>query len=368
MISQPFATASVRTRGLTMVYGDRTVLDITSLEVIPGEVLAIIGPNGSGKTTLLLNLALLIKPTKGMVFYDNIPITGRKQMLELRRRTATVFQEPLLLAMSVKENVTLGLKLRKIRDTEAKQRARKWLERFGVINLENRSPRTLSSGEAKRVSLARAFALQPEVLFLDEPFTALDSPTRQALLNDFERVLRETKVTTVMVTHDRNEALVVAHRVAVLLGGKLRQLGAPDEVFNYPVDEEVAEFVEAGNILDGKVIEQSNGMGVVSIGTQLIEVVSPLPAGTRVTVCLRFEDITLAVPPTSEVSSSARNRLNGVITKVLPLAAQARITLNCGFPLTALITKRSCDDMKLGEGKEVIATFKASIIHLIPHY
>ncbi len=368
MTGKLFATASVKASGLTMVYGDRTVLDVPLFEVNSGEVMAVIGPNGSGKTTLLFNLALLTMPTKGTIFYDNTPVLGKHQMLDLRRHVATVFQEPLLLAMSVRDNVILGLKLRKVESGEAKKRAKKWLERFGVADLENRSPRTLSGGEAKRVSLARAFVLEPEVLFLDEPFTALDSPTRQALLEDFESVLRETKVTTVIVTHDRNEALVVAQRVAVLIGGKLRQLGKADEVFNYPVDQEVAEFVEAGNILDGKIIAQNNGMATVGVGRQQIEVVSALSVGIRVTACLRFEDVTLSIPAVGEAFNSARNRLKGEITRVLPSAAQVKITLDCGFPLIALITKRSYVYMGLGEGKEVLATFKASSIHLIPHH
>jgi molybdopterin-binding protein len=121
-----------------------------------------------------------------------------------------------------------------------------------------------------------------------------------------------------------------------------------------------------GNILRGKVVQQDNGMASVNIGGQQIEVISLLAEGTRVTVCLRFEDITLSISPAGDSYSSARNQLKGVITKVFPLAAQVRITLNCGFPLTALITKRSFAEMGLITGREVIASFKASTIHLIP--
>jgi tungstate transport system ATP-binding protein len=236
-----------------------------------------------------------------------------------------------------------------------------------VASLENRSPRTLSGGEAKRVSLARAFSLQPDVLFLDEPFTALDSPTRQALMDDFESVLRETKITTVIVTHERNEALLLADRVVVLIKGTLRQIGTPDEVFNYPVDEEVANFVEVGNILQGKIARQEGGVVLVGIGEKQIEVVSPLAEGTRVTACLRFEDVTISVPAVYEGSSSARNRLKGAITRIVPMAAQVRVTVNCGFPLTSIITRRSCEEMELQTGREVVVSFKASTVYLIPH-
>ena len=359
------AHASVR--NLTVSYGGRKVLDVPSLDVLPGEVLVVVGPNGSGKTTLLLSLALLQKPSTGVINYSGEPVTSQRQVLQLRRRLAVVFQEPLLLSNSVWENVTLGMRLRRVPKDEAKTRAQKWLEKFGVAHLAKRQARTLSGGEAKRVSLTRAFVLEPEVLFLDEPFAALDSPTRQSLIEDFERVLRETKVSTVMVTHDRNEALALADRVAVLIGGTIRQLGTPGEVFNYPVDEEVAGFVEAGNILPGQVISQNGGLAVITTGGREIEAVSELPAGTRVTVCLRHEDVTLSLPAAEMPATSARNRFAGKVTRVFPLGSQARVTLDCGFPLTALITGRSLEGMGLREGQEVLASFKASSIHLIAH-
>jgi molybdopterin-binding protein len=367
MIRQSSTTETVSVKGLTTVYGERTVLDIPSFNVNAGEVIAIIGPNGSGKTTLLLNLALLITPTTGTVFYSNVPVTTNSKRLELRRRTATVFQEPLLLAMSVRDNVMLGLKLRKIAAEEAKQRTLRWLERFGVANLAKRTPRTLSGGEAKRVSLARAFALEPSLLFLDEPFTALDSPTRQALLEDFERVLRETKVTTVMVTHDRNEALVVAHRVAVIISGKLVQMGTPAEVFNYPVNEEVAKFVEAGNVLKGTVTAQKEGLAVIRVNNAEIEAVSTVSPGKQVTIWLPHDDVVLSPLSQSLDKTTARNHFNGKIIRMFPMGSQVRVTVDAGFPLVALITRRSQEEMALEVGSEVAAIFKASSIHLIAH-
>jgi tungstate transport system ATP-binding protein len=239
----------VEGRDLVVVLGGQKVLDIPSFIVHEGEVMMIIGPNGSGKTTLLLTLALLLKPAAGTVLYHGQAVAGNKLVLQQRRRLAVVFQEPLLLNSSVMDNVILGLKLRGVPRGEIGPRAEKWLERFGILPLAKRQARLLSGGEAKRTSLARAFALEPEVLFLDEPFMALDSPTRQGLFGDFERVLRETKTTVLMVTHDRDEATILGDRVAVIMGGTVRQTGAPDEVFKAPVDEEVAAFVKIRNVL-----------------------------------------------------------------------------------------------------------------------
>jgi tungstate transport system ATP-binding protein len=366
--SKVLSVASIEAKNLSVVLGGHKIIDIPSFSVFPNEVLVVIGPNGSGKTTLLLTLATLLKPEKkAIIAYWGQPVKYTSDILKLRRQFAVLFQEPLLLSGNVWDNVTLGLRLRGIKKDEIILRAKKWMERFGILGLAKRQIKTLSGGEAKRVSLARAFVLQPQILFLDEPFTALDSPTRAALLDDFESVLRETRVTTVMVTHDHNEALILADRVAVLIAGQLRQIGKPNDIFNYPVDEEVASFVEIGNILNGTVSQQNSGIATVAIGSGQIEVVSPVLAGTRVTACLRFEDISLSIPGNSDTVTSARNQQKGIITRVLPLAAQVKVILDCGFPLTALISKRSYEEMGLMAGQEIIAAFKASVIHLIPH-
>jgi tungstate transport system ATP-binding protein len=236
----PYALEAI---GLSVVLGGQKVLEVSSLQVVTNEVLVVVGPNGSGKTTLLLSLALLLKPAAGTIYYKGCPVNNGADTLRLRRQFAVVFQDPLLLNTTVWDNVTLGLRLRGVEKLEIKKRAQKWLERFGVTSLATRQARTLSGGEAKRVSLARAFALQPEILFLDEPFVALDSPTRQGLIADFESVLRETAVSTIMVSHDHNEAIMLASRIAVLIGGSIRQIGNPADIFASPVDEEVASFV-----------------------------------------------------------------------------------------------------------------------------
>ncbi len=351
--------------GLSAILGGQKVLEIPSLRVNANEALVIIGPNGSGKTTLLLCLALLLKPATGTISYKGIPVSGSNHVLQMHRRLAVVFQESLLLNSSVWDNVTLGLRLRGVRGDEASTRAQKWLDRFGIASLARRQARTLSGGEAKRVSLARAFVLQPEVLFLDEPFNALDSPTRQALLEDFESVLRETRVTTVMVTHDRNEALVLADRVAVLMRGSIRQLGTPEEVFVSPIDEEVASFVEAGNILHGVVNSYSNGVVSIDVEGRRIQAVSELAVGSKVTVYLHYEDVTISLPTEEPIFTSARNQLKGRVVRLFPFGSQLKVTINCGFALSSVVTKRSGEELGLEVGQEVVASFKASSVHLI---
>jgi tungstate transport system ATP-binding protein len=349
-------------RGIAVSFGKRTVLEVPSVEVTENKVLALIGPNGSGKTTLLLCLSLLLNPTKGEVFYKGKKVPDGVSVMQMRRRFAVAFQEPLLLNTTVWENVVLGLKLRKTDSQEIRKRADYWMDRFGIASLANQSARTLSGGEAQRASLARAFALQPEVLFLDEPFAAVDVPTRQRLFGDMVNILQETKFTTVMVTHDRNEAQTLAHKIVMLIGGKIAQVGSPKEIFSSPVNEEVAKFVGMENIIEGTVTSNKDCIVEIDVQGQLIEGVSTCQPGGAVNVCIRPEDIILAV---AKPTTSARNVFPGRITGMLLAGPLVRVSLDCGFPLTALITKMSADNLQLEVGKTVYASFKATAIHVI---
>ena len=338
------------------------ILLVPQLDVLAGEVLAVIGPNGSGKTTLLLVLGLLERPSEGQVLFEGKSVRGEE--LSLRRRMAVVLQEALLLRRSVLDNVAMGLSLRGVARHERRERALRWMERFGIAHLARRGTRNLSGGEAQRASLARAFALEPEVLLLDEAFASLDQPTREALLEELAGVLAETGVTTVFVTHDRDEAARLAHRVAVLLGGRLRQVGPVAEVFAAPVDEEVAAFVGVETMVPARVVDDAGGLARLEVAGRTIEAVLRGPVGRDLLVCLRPEDVVLA-PPDGLVPSSARNRLPGVVTRVVPAGVQVRVTVDCGFPLVAVITRQSLEDLGLGVGARVVASFKASALHLI---
>ena len=229
-------------RDLHVERNGRAVLDLDRLEVERGEVLAIVGPNGSGKSTLFLALARLLSCKAG-----EIRIGGRSAhsmpALEFRRRIALVLQEPLLLDLSVRNNVALGLRFRGLPASEIERRVAAWLERLGLSRLADRPARQLSGGEAQRVSLARAFVLQPEILLLDEPFSSLDSPTRAALLEDLKSVLAETSTTSIFITHDLREARKLATRLAVILEGRIHQVAEPQAVFEFPADPQVAAFL-----------------------------------------------------------------------------------------------------------------------------
>lgn len=359
-------TALVELNGVQVRRGETLTLDVPSLRVRHGEVLSVIGPNGAGKSTLLHAIALLLPVSAGEIRFGGVLANRRSNLVSLRRRMAVVFQEPLLLDTTVRENVASGLKIRGASRQEIAERPAYWMSRFGVGHLAERQARQLSGGEAQRVSLARAFALQPELLLLDEPFSALDAPTRSSLFEDFEQILRESGVTTLFVTHDRTEAMRLGDRILVMLEGSPAQLGEPEEVFSSPVDERVAAFVGVENLIPGVVAEQNDGLALVNLKDAVAEVVSDARVGARVLVALRPEDVVVGpVPATPPPSTSARNRMRGRITRVTPVGSQVRLRLDCGFPLVALITRRSHEELAFKEGSPVALSFKATAAHLL---
>jgi tungstate transport system ATP-binding protein len=207
-------------KDITLVKDKKTSLWVNDFHLAQGERLAVIGPNGAGKSTFLKVLALLETPTTGEVFFRGEKVTG-KNSLAFRRRMAVVFQESLLLNTTVFNNVAQGMHFRGIAGDQRQRRVDYWLERFGIAALRHRKPLHLSGGEAQRVSLARAFVLEPEVIFLDEPFSALDFSTRLELLEDLGEQLADTGATVVFVTHDFNEIPYLTDNVAVIDEGNI---------------------------------------------------------------------------------------------------------------------------------------------------
>ena len=344
--------------------GETLVLDIPSLQIRERETLSLIGPNGAGKTTLLQTLSHLIRRFQGEIVFKGERVDANHSVIEYRRKLAMVFQEPLLFDTTVFENVASGLKIRGLGRAEIRTTVKECMHQFGIGHLSDRSARTLSGGEAQRASLARAFAIKPEVLLLDEPFASLDPPTRESLIEDLEAILRQTRTTTILATHDRVEALRLSDRIAVMNRGKILQIGPPEEVMNRPVDEFVASFVGVETILAGEVIKKEVGTIIASISDHEVEAVGDFDLGEDVALCIRPENVTLAAHLSREVTS-ARNVFNGRIIKIIPMGLFHKVELDCGFPLVAYITRHSLEHLTLEEGKEVKASFKATAIHVV---
>lgn len=232
----------IQIRNLLIQRNGLDVLCVDDLEIQRGETLAVVGPNGAGKTTLLLALAHLLRPSRGEIMYDGKSLMQLDE-LEYRRKISFVFQAPLLMDMTVEQNVALGLKFRGVSKEETRERVNKWIKALGIESLAKRRASQLSGGEAQRVSLARAFVLEPELLLLDEPFAALDPPTHAKLLGDLSDILKRDHKTAVFVTHNLNEAAKLSHRIAVMVGGVLRQVGTAKQIKSGPADETVKAFL-----------------------------------------------------------------------------------------------------------------------------
>jgi ABC-type sulfate/molybdate transport systems ATPase subunit len=231
---------SIGCRGLHVTDRGREVLAVGSLEVADGETLAVLGPNGAGKSTLLRALAHLEpRAARAEVLLDGEPV-GPAQ---LRTAVAAVLQRPVLQRASVLDNAAAGLRLRGTPRARARRLARPWLDALGIAHLADRHARTLSGGEAQRVAVARALAVESRVLLLDEPFAGLDATTRADLIADLRTALDRSTAAVVLVTHDRDEAAALAHRTALLLRGRIRQLGSTADVLDSPADPECARLL-----------------------------------------------------------------------------------------------------------------------------
>ncbi len=197
--------AIIEIKDMTLVLGGRTILNIPHFALLEGQSISLMGPNGAGKSSLMLVMAALLEPTSGTVVYFGKQ-AHEQSLLNLRRRMAMVFQKPMMLDSSVMENVEMGLKFRGLSRRARERQVTPWLERLGINHLVRQRARSLSGGEAQRVAIAQALVLQPEVIFLDEPFSNLDKGTRDEFKQDIGSLLRENSITTVMVTHHIREA------------------------------------------------------------------------------------------------------------------------------------------------------------------
>jgi tungstate transport system ATP-binding protein len=357
--------AAIRIDSLEVRHGPKTILKIPHLSVEQGEILALIGPNGAGKSTLLQVLGLLEKPSHGRIFIDGQEVTRSSDLVSFRRRFAMVFQEPLLFRGTVSDNVKLGLRLRGVAESDAKQRAERWLAKLNISHLARRSVSELSVGEAQRVNLARSLVLDPHVFFLDEPFAALDPPTQASIVDEFQKILAATDLTAVFATHNRGEALMLGDRLAVMIDGQIAQLDTPENVFSRPASKEVAVFLGLEAIADGCVLSSVDGFSKVAMAQYEIVVAGTYSPDERLLLCVRPEDIILTLPHNHENLGLDANVIRGAIAKITPLETQFQVVVDCGFPVTVLVSKQTFIGLSLAKGTQVMLSFMPSAAHVI---
>ncbi|MDV4342511.1 ATP-binding cassette domain-containing protein [Methanoculleus sp. YWC-01] len=336
-------------------------LDDVSLTIGKGDYYFIVGPSGAGKTVLLEAIAGLHQPDSGRILLRGTEITA---LPPDRRKVALVYQDYSLFPnMRVIENVSYGLRVQGMGKKEARTEVAPLLERFGIAHLADRYPGTLSGGEQQRVALARAVAVKPDILLLDEPLSALDPVTQEKFIDDLRRLHREDGLTIVQVSHSRREAHFLATRMAVIIDGTLVDEGEANVVLNAPKSREVASFIGVENILDGTVTANDGGHATVDAGGRTIEAVTEAAAGEEVSLCIRADDVIVAVEDGRR--SSARNTMAGTILQVVENGPVAEVKVDAGVELTAVLTRRSVRDLSLVPGTSVTLSVKATAIHVI---
>lgn len=329
------------------------------------SITVLFGESGSGKTTILRCLAGLDRPDRGHIRFEETTWfdAGQDLFCSPQRRSVGYLSQDYALFphLNVARNIAYGLG--KLGAAARRERVEKMLRLFGLAGLERRWPRQLSGGQQQRVALARALVRQPRLLLLDEPLSALDAPTRDHLRRELRQLLAELNVPTVLVTHDRVEALALGDTVVVLSEGRVCQSGPVQEVFAHPANLAVARITGVDTVEAARVLTVIDGLATVAIGpTQLVAVARGMSVGDGY-VSIRAEDVILEKGVGAP--SSARNRLVGQVRTVIREGPLVRVGLDCGFPLTALITNQACLALDLREGDQVTALVKAPSIQLI---
>jgi putative spermidine/putrescine transport system ATP-binding protein/spermidine/putrescine transport system ATP-binding protein len=272
------ADEAVRLDGVTRRFGPTIALNEAHLKIGRGEFMTLLGPSGCGKTTLLNLVAGFLAPSEGEIFIDNRLVTD---VPAYARATGIVFQNYALFPhMNVAGNVAYGLKARGVSKSDIAKRVADILSMMKLTGYEERKPRELSGGQQQRVALARALVIEPKVLLLDEPFSALDKNLRASMQVEVKEIQRRLGVTTIFVTHDQSEALSLSDRIAVMSGGRICQIDTPERLYRKPADRFVASFIGEGSLLKAKLDRFDNETAQVSIGAASFTVPAKPLAGT----------------------------------------------------------------------------------------
>ena len=328
-------------------------------------VLILFGPSGSGKTTILRSVAGLEWPEEGTIQFVSrtwLDTASGVRVPPQDRHIGYMAQDYALFpCYTVAGNIAYGLGHLSAADRQ--KRVDEMVELFQLRGMEAAKPRELSGGQQQRVALARAVAPRPLLLLLDEPLSALDAPTRVHLRDELRGLLKQLALPSIIVTHDWTEALTLGDVMAVISAGSVLQVGAPIDVFSRPQNADVAHVVGVETVVKGRVVGSAGGMVQVSVNGTTLTAVEGESAGPDVFACIRAEDVVLEQGRAS--GSSARNHLTGTVQAVTMLGALARVTLDCGFPLVAMVTRSTAEEFQLATGVVVTAAIKAGAVHLV---
>ena len=345
----------VRLEGVSKSYGSVRAVDDLSLSIELGESIALLGPSGCGKTTTLNLVAGFLVPDAGIIRIGGRDVTG---IPPNKRKLGMVFQSYALFPhMTVADNVAFGLKLRRVGSSEQKQRVTEALDMVRLGGLSDRYPRQLSGGQQQRVSLARALVVNPEIMLFDEPLSNLDAKLREELRTELLEIQERVKITSIYVTHDQDEALVLADRVAVMNEGRIEQVGTPAQVYETPTTPFVAKFLGESNVLQATVAEVSGTSVVCNLEGHRIRTdgcTQQFTAGEQVEVILRTQAISL-----SSDSMSLDNCFRVRLSHVIYLGGHIRYQVELGTNRVSLVEANRGDHGVVQKGSDVFVGWSA---------
>jgi putative spermidine/putrescine transport system ATP-binding protein len=328
-------------RDITKIYATTRAVDSVSFTAEKGEIIALLGPSGCGKTTLLNLIAGFLQSDGGTVLVDGADLADTPPH---RRDMAMVFQSYALFPhMTVEANVAFGLDMRGVSKAETKERVAAALKVVKLDGMQSRYPRQLSGGQQQRIALARALVVRPSLILLDEPLSNLDALLRKNMREDMRQILKDAGITAVVVTHDQEEALVMADRIILMSSGRIEQISVPSELYEYPRTVFGARFMEMSNLIDGVIVSREGDVVVVETGIGLLRAREEEgKIGDGVTIAVRPENIALA-------ADHGENRLSGQVMRDSYHGSVRRIDIAIGNQtIIAHVPVRRCG-VKLGE-------------------
>ena len=339
----------LRVSGLTKTYGAVTAVRGVALDVPPGRLLTLLGPSGCGKTTVLQSIAGFVAPDAG-----DIQIDGQSILREPpeRRETAMLFQHYALFPhMSVRDNVAFGLKMRRRPRAEIAERVESALRLVRVDSLAERFPPQLSGGQKQRVALARAIVTRPKVLLLDEPFGALDQNLREAMQVELRKLQQSVGITSLIVTHDQKEAIVLSDLIAVMNDGRIEQIGPPIEIYDRPRTRFVAAFTGVENLLPARVVARAGDKVDVAVGSAIVAgIAAPLAAAVGDEMILAVRAEAIGIEAGTSAASPDNQNLTGTVTfaRILGAFMRYEVALADGLAVTISAHRREGEGIEQG--------------------
>ncbi len=334
-----------------------------SLQIEEGEFFALLGPSGCGKTTTLRAVAGFEQPDAGEILIRGKPV---QVIPPFHRPVNTVFQDYALFPhMTILQNVMFGLRMAKVPAAEAKKRALEALELVQLPHTAQRRPHQLSGGQRQRVALARALVNEPAVLLLDEPLGALDLKLRKAMQFELKRMQQQVGITFVFVTHDQEEAMTMAERIAVMNEGRVLQIGSPSDIYEHPENRFVADFIGETNFIEGTLLSKQGGRGEVKLADGRVIEASldghALEASESVTVAIRPERIRLEAGAGEAGALGDATRLKGTVLEVHYIGTDTRYHIDAGGAIRLVVRRQNLDqgdDERFRVGEGVVASWR----------